>query len=179
MKVVHITTGLGTGGSEVMLYKLLSAQNRDKIDSTVISLIDRGTLGSNIATLGIPVYTLGMKRGQATLGDVSRLAKIMRSLNPDIIQGWMYHGNLAALLATSFLGFKVPVLWNIRASQTVLKNQKLSTAATIWLGGKLSHFSAKIINNSHASAIAHQSLGYLFSKTIVIPNGFDTDAMCN
>jgi glycosyltransferase involved in cell wall biosynthesis len=99
----------------------------------------------------------------------------IRQIKPDLIQGWMYHGNLAAQLGAALAPARVPVLWNIRGSHFVLKGQKFATAATIWLTAKLSGLPAKIINNSAASALGHEELlGYKAARRVVIPNGFDT-----
>ena len=57
----------------MMLYKLLSRINRERFAPVVISLIDRGTFGDRIEALGIPVYTIGMKRGIPTPATIGRL----------------------------------------------------------------------------------------------------------
>ena len=102
MKIVYVTTGLYTGGAERMLYNLLFKINRDSFSPIVVSLIDRGTWGDRIEALGIPVYTLDMKRGVPTPRAFWRLIQIIRQVKPDLIQGWMYHGNLAAQIASVF-----------------------------------------------------------------------------
>jgi len=105
-----------------------------------------------------------------------RLIRLVRNLRPDVIQGWMYHANLAAQLAGALNTGPVPVVWNIRGSSYVLRNEKPLTAATIWLGAKLSKLPVKIINNSKVSAVEHeQRLAYCAEKRHIIPNGFDTD----
>ena len=48
VKVVHVITGLNTGGAEMMLYKLISAMDRAVFDCEVISLTDIGPTGKNI-----------------------------------------------------------------------------------------------------------------------------------
>src|SRR4028118_1179398 len=93
---VHIITGLTTGGAEMMLYKLLSKIDRERFSPVVISLMDRDPLGERIEALGIPVYTLGMKQGSLpTPNMIGKLLKIVGEIKPDLIQGWMYHANLA------------------------------------------------------------------------------------
>lgn len=48
MKITHIITGLNTGGAERALYNLLNGGLAEKFDSCVISLMDEGTIGSQI-----------------------------------------------------------------------------------------------------------------------------------
>lgn len=106
IRICHIITGLSTGGAEMMLYKLLSGTDRTRFESSVISLIDKGTLGERIEALGIPVYTLGMPRGWPHPSGLVRLVRLVRRLRPDLLQGWMYHGNLAASWLGSVGGYR-------------------------------------------------------------------------
>jgi len=173
-RIIHIITGLSTGGAEMMLYKLLHSMNRDRFESIVISLRDEGTLGKTINQEGFTVHTLDMKAGSPSLKAAWRLRRIIRSIKPDLIQGWMYHGNLAAFISRVFLDKKVPVLWNIRHSVYNLQYEKKGTAQVIKLGAMLSKRTAKIIYNARVSAQQHQALGYAPNRTVIIPNGFDT-----
>ncbi|MBN3883582.1 MAG: glycosyltransferase [Nostoc sp.] len=175
MKIIYIITGLYTGGAEVMLYKLLSRIDRERFNPVVISLMDRGIWGDRIATLGIPVYTIGIKEGKPKLANIWRLIHIVRQLQPDLIQGWMYHGNLAAQFARLFLFKQVSVLWNIRHSLYSLDLEKPRTTIIIKLSAQFSNSATKIIYNSQNSARQHEKSGYCIKKTCVIPNGFETD----
>lgn len=174
MKILHLITDLDTGGAEMMLVRLLSQLDRDRFQPTVVSLMDCGRLGDRLAELQIPLHTLNLRAGKPSLASISRLARLVNQLNPDLIQGWMYHGNLAAQLAGFLARRFTPVLWNIRQSLYSLKYEKTSTATLIRLGAWLSSCPARIIYNSHTSARHHEHLGYRVSKTLVIPNGFDT-----
>jgi glycosyltransferase involved in cell wall biosynthesis len=174
-KILHLTTGLGMGGAEKMLYNLLSKTNRHQFEPIVLSLIDRGVWGDRISALDIPVHTLEMKSSKPTLAEIWRLFSVVHQLQPDLIQGWMYHGNLAAQI-TKISHFKsVPIIWNIRHSIYSLTYEKATTAAVIKVLASLSSFSEKIIYNSHIGASQHKQLGYAAAKTKVIPNGFDTE----
>ncbi len=177
MKIVYVSTGIGTGGAQIMLYHLLSRINRERFSPVVISLMDHGIIGDRIAALDIPIYTIGMKQGKPTLASIWRLVHTIREINPDLIQGWMYHGNLAAQLANFvfvFIGQK-PVLWGIHHSITALKSETKLTQLIIKLGAFLSPYVEKIIFVSKNSKVQHEALNYSIDKTCVIPNGFDTD----
>jgi glycosyltransferase involved in cell wall biosynthesis len=175
MKILFVSTGLETAGAEIMLYKLLSKIDREQFEPVVISLMDRGTLGEHIEALDIPVHTIGMKPGKPTIAAFWRLITIIRHLKPDLIQGWMYHGNLAAQLASVFcLPKRIPVFWSIHSSIDSLAYEKKLTAAIIRLGSYLSKFTTKVIFVSRISKSQHESLGYDRGNSCVIPNGFDT-----
>jgi len=98
---------------------------------------------------------------------------------PDLLVGWMYHGNVAASLVRPFLpkvgGRKVPVVWNVRHSADDMKQEKRLTAALIRGGKWWAPGTARIVFNSHHSARRHQSFGYPEEKTAVVPNGFDCE----
>jgi len=158
MKILHIISGLPTGGAEMMLYKFLSVIDRDIFEPVVISLTDYGSLGNNIKKLNIPVYKMEMTAGFPNPFKVWRFIKLIRKINPELIQGWMYHGNLAALLAKWVLPNYVPLLWNIRHTPDDLKKEKSTTARVIRLGARLSAQPDQIIYNSKVSAQKHSNL---------------------
>ncbi len=176
LKVVllYITTGLFTGGAERMLYNLLSRINRLRFEPIVVSLVDRGTFGDRIEALGIPVYTIGMKRGMPTPAAILRLIRTVRQLKPDLIQGWMYHGNLAAQLARVFFSPKIPVLWSIHYSLDSLASDKKMTQAIIRFSSIISQNTNQIAFVSKNSQLQHEALKYCSENSCVIPNGFDT-----
>jgi len=176
MKIIHLITSLQTHGAQMMLLKVLSGMDRRRFASVVVSLTEGGAMAEQFAALGVPVYSLGLKAGLPTPAACLRLIRLFRQVEPDLIQGWMYHGNLAATLGAMFLKLQTPVLWNIRGSSYELRKEKPATAAVIWLGGKLSHLPRRIINNSLTSARQHEeALGYRADRRVIIANGFDTE----
>lgn len=172
--IIYITTGLSTGGAERMLYNLLSRINQQRFYPAVISLIDRGTWGDRIESLGIPVYTVGIKPGMATPAALWKLVRLVRQLQPDLIQGWMYHGNLAAQFASAFSLLNTPVLWSIHHSISSLESEKSLTVKIIKLCAHLSRLTTQVVFVSQASKLQHEALSYSRQNNCVIPNGFDT-----
>jgi glycosyltransferase involved in cell wall biosynthesis len=173
LKIVHIIGDLRTGGAEAMLCKLLSGMDRRRFDPVVISLRNRGDLGTQMKDLKVPVHVIGMS-GVPTLNKLWRLIRLVKQLEPDVIQGWMYHGNLAAQLTGAFSGKEIPVVWNIRQSNYSLKDEKPLTAAMIWLNARLSGLPTKLVNNSKESArLYEEKLSFNGDKWVIIPNGFD------
>jgi glycosyltransferase involved in cell wall biosynthesis len=177
MRVMHVITGLSTGGAETMLLKLLSASS-GSMEHVVVSLGNEGTIGPRIAALGIPVHCLGLKRNVPNPFRALSILPLARRIGPQLIQGWMYHGNLMASMAAQALRKnarrqKPPVLWNIRQTVYDLGRERWLTARLIRLGARLSAGPATIIYNSQTSASQHESLGYRAEKRVIIPNGFD------
>ena len=105
MRVLHVITGLHTGGAETMLSKLVSRQNRERFELEVICLQPNGPIGERIAAMGIPVRSLEMRSATGTFSAIGKLAGWLRRSRPDIVQTWMYHadlvGGIAARIALS------------------------------------------------------------------------------
>ncbi len=172
--VVHIITGLDTGGAERSLYSLLSGGLSALHQSHVISLANAGTFGAKILALGVPVHCIGLAPGRPTPAALLRLRRIVRAIRPDLIQGWMYHGNLAASGARVMAIGKPALLWNIRHSLHAIANDKPGTRAVIRAGKLVSRQPDCILYNSHVSRAQHEAFGYHAAHGAVIPNGFDT-----
>lgn len=173
--ILHLITDLFTGGAEMMLYKLMSATDRRYFNPVVVSLMDYGILGKRIEALGVPIYAIGMSQGRPNLYSLWRLVRLVYNLRPALIQGWMYHANLAALFASRFTRGHIPVLWNIRQSLYDINAEKRMTAMLIRLSARLSLKPRWIIYNSSVSANQHEQMGFAARRREVIPNGFDCD----
>ena len=172
IKVVHIITDLCAGGAQMMLYKLLTLSDRNLFDPVVISLMDKGRLSDRIEALDVPVYAIEISSDKPSIGSISRLISTVRQLQPDLLQGWLSHGNIAAQLAGIFL--LKPVLWNVRHLALSKLDAKARTLKISQLLAYLSYLPQKIIYNSKLGAYQHEQIGYRKNKTIIIANGFDT-----
>lgn len=177
MRVLHIITSLSTGGAERALFNLLSGGLGTKDDTAVLSLTGEGSFGLRIRNLGIPVHTLDIRGSLPSPKMFVRLRNILRHFQPDLIQGWMYHGNLVA----SFSGWLAPsnpkVVWNIRHSLYSLKTEKTSTRQVIRVNRFISSYPDAIIYNSCVAREQHQSFGFSSDKAKIIGNGFDTQLL--
>lgn len=158
-----------------MLYKLLGAMDEERYDQAVVVLMDHAVYGPKIEALGVPVHALEMRQGKPSFEAVRKLRAIVREFAPDLVQGWMYHGNLAALLARATLKTKPIVCWNIRQTLYDIDKEKRLTKAVIKFGSWLSRKPDTIIYNSRVSATQHEEQGYCDAVRKIIPNGFDAD----
>lgn len=174
VKVCHIITGLGTGGAEHMLLKLVRAMP-DEFEHVVVSLMDEGSMGAAIREAGAVVHTLGLRRGSLNARALISLRQILQRHSPDLLQGWMYHGNFVAQLARRVSPGRPPVVWTVRQSLHDIANEKRTTWILIQLGAVLSRGVPAIIYNSRTSAKHHEELGYRSGATVVIPNGFEVE----
>lgn len=169
MRIAHVITGLGAGGAEAMLHRLVAAQRRQVV--RVVSLMDTGPVGAKIQALGVPVAALGMSRGRPAPSALLRLVSLLRRDRPDLVQTWMYHADLLGGIAARIAG--IPVIWGIRHDR-LRSDDKALTRLTRRLCAALSRWiPERVICNSEAARRTHAAVGYAARKLVVVPNGFD------
>jgi glycosyltransferase involved in cell wall biosynthesis len=168
--IAHLITGLERGGAEHMLAQLVARMDRDRFRSVVISLTDAGPMAAVIAESGIPVHALNVRRGMSVLGAVPRLRRTLREFRPDILQTWLYHADMLGLAAHQ-LGFAPHLLWNVRCTDSLGANAPRRLLA--WCSGRPD----AVVVNSLAGQQFHAGLGYHPRRWMMLPNGFDTDAL--
>jgi glycosyltransferase involved in cell wall biosynthesis len=174
-RVLHTITSTTMGGAQMMLYRLLAGGDRDRCAASVLSLLGPGPIGERIAALDIPLRTLGMRQKRPLSVPAVSLIRAARSIEADVIQGWMYHGNLTASICALLSGRRTPVIWNVRHSIHDIGHENRLTRGIIRAGAALSSSPRAIIYNARVSAEQHERLGYDPAKTLVIPNGFDCE----
>lgn len=170
-KVMHLLPAFDTGGAERALVRLLGGGLADEFDSHVVSMRGDGAMREAFMAVGASVHLLGA-RGPAALP--WELASLGRRIGFQIVQGWMYHANFAASVLSPVLK-PVATLWNIRQSLDDIGGDKFLTRQMIRVGRALSGHPDKILYNSARSAQQHHAFGYRADKSLVIPNGFETD----
>ncbi len=175
MHIVHVITSLYPGGAQSALCRLCmhDATNRH----TVVTMIGGGDYESLLEEHGIAVSSLWMsgKRKTGSLRAMARLWKLLRKLQPDLVQTWMYHPDLLGGLCARLSGIRV--CWGIRHTTLESGNSATSTMLIARLCAWLSAWvPCRIICCAHEAAHIHQQLGYARDKTLVIPNGYDLSA---
>jgi glycosyltransferase involved in cell wall biosynthesis len=99
----------------------------------------------------------------------------LRRLKPDVVQGWMYHGNLVASAVRPFR--RCRLYWGIRQALGALDRESPSTNRLIRFEARLSNRPDGIIYNSMRARRDHEDVGYSAAKGMVVPNGFDTERL--
>jgi glycosyltransferase involved in cell wall biosynthesis len=157
MKLGILITGLGTGGAENHLLKLLP---RVKFDKFVISLTNENSIGKEIEKKGIKVYYLGMTKWNL-FSTWLKVRKIIRDEKPDVLDTYLIHANILG----RFVGAKKVVnsVRNDYSDMVFLKFLDRITKRRVSL----------YTPNSNALKTYLHSLGVKDSKIKVIPNGID------
>jgi glycosyltransferase involved in cell wall biosynthesis len=173
LTILYVTSGLGLGGAETMLLRITSNLHRRGHSQHVASLTGRGALASALEACGVPVTDLAARSTFGAIAATLRLRRLINRIAPDVVQGWMYHGNLAA----TFAHLTAPQLsarrlyWNLRASNMDGRRYGGVVAWNAWL----SRFPDTIVANSKAGADFHIAQGFCGRRIEIVPNGIDTE----
>lgn len=171
LRVVHIITGLGQGGAEAVLLRLVSNASRD--EHIVISMTDGGVYQKHLEKAGIKVHCMNMKPGSMSPTSFWRLRGKLSELKPDVVQTWMYHADFVGGMAARMAGIKA-IAWCVRNSGYELQKSSRSSYILARYFYPLSRFvPRKIIYCAELARRRHEEWGYHHSKGVVIQNGYD------
>lgn len=173
IKVLHVTTTFGVGGSEGNLARLVCNMDKTRFSNTVVAMSRRFLVPERVKQEGIPCTSLGMRPAVSSSISLMRLLRIVRQVRPHILQTWMYHADLVGLLAAKLTG--VPVIaWNIRCSLMQTRS-RWSSALVRRALIPLSGIPDVVITNSQSGLRAHQALGYRPRTWMWIPNSVELE----
>lgn len=172
MRIIHIITGLNEGGVQAILFSICKKDSKQ--EHIIISMDDGGKYGIMLSNLGLKVYNLNINPNRIRLNDFRKLAAILKSCQPDLIQTWMYHADFFGGITSRLLGFK-NIFWCIHNSHLSFFESKISTILIFRINSFLSKIiPKKIIYCAEKSKIIHEHNGFAKHKSIVINNGYDT-----
>lgn len=171
--VLHVISGLRTGGAETMLVALCGALLARGLPQHVVSLTGDGPNAAALERLGVTVHRLAPRGASGSAVAVFHLARLIRRLRPAVVQGWLYHGDLFAAGAHRLAGAPRDVLlaWGLRNSDI----DHARYGRLLALGRRLSGWPGLVVSNSRAGADFHRAEGYRPRRLAIIPNGIDTE----
>ena len=173
MKIVHIITGLNDGGAEHTLFKICKHDKFNK--HIVISLTGSGKYLTLLRKLEIKVYNL--EANFLSIYKFFSLIRLLRLLNPNVVQTWLVHADFIGGIAARFAGIQ-NIIWNIRYSNLERGKAKLTTVLIIKILSKLSFFIPKlIVTVSKKARKIYEIEGYDKKKFVLIPNGYDLSSL--
>lgn len=169
-------SGLNTGGAECFLAALAPRLAARGVDQRVASLSGDGPIAGRLEASGIALDLLDLRGPLKAPTGLLRLATVLRRYSPHVIQGWMYHGDLAATLASIISHSSRSLLcWGVRCSNTDFGNYRRQLRFVVRACARLSGRADLVIANSHAGMSVHAAIGYAPREWAVIHNGIDGD----
>jgi glycosyltransferase involved in cell wall biosynthesis len=170
-----VITGLGRGGAEMMLAKLLTRLPGLRVQSRVLSLEPGGDLARDIRALGVEVTEVDL-RGRGLLRGLLDVRRWIAAQPTDVVQTWMYHGDLIGGAAARAAGVR-GVVWDIQAGWFDPESTKPATRWVIKLCSWSSRLiPARIVCCGRRTLEVHREAGYAADRLEVIPNSADLSA---
>ncbi len=172
IRICHLINHLEPGGAERALVNLVGQLNPQRFSNEVVTLTEPGWFARELASAGVPVNDLGMRRGTPTLSGLYALIRHLRKSQPTILQTWMYHSDLAGTIASRFVP-NVRLVWNVRCSDIVMHPGQKRLRSIVWLLARLSRKPDAVIANSESGLRFHAEIGFHPRRWEKIVNGVD------
>ncbi|NNM33677.1 MAG: glycosyltransferase, partial [Gemmatimonadetes bacterium] len=169
IKILHIISGLRTGGAEIMLCRTLEQSDPSVFSHRVVSLRGRGALGDRVER-SCDLRAMDFKGPRLPL-EFGRLVREIRRFEPDIIQTWLCHGTVFGSAAASLAG-SAKLVWTIHTGMADASRVKRSIRfLTRGLAAVSGFVPDQIVACSKTAAERHSELGFSTDRMTVIPNG--------
>jgi glycosyltransferase involved in cell wall biosynthesis len=176
-KILYVTAGLRGGGAEAMLARLATARPGIADEITIVSLLPAEAHMARLDAAGVEVVELRFDRAGGIVTGLFKLARLIAARRPGIVQGWMYHGDLAALIALALSGRRrrTHLIWSIRCSAMDWRSYGLGLSLVVKTCALLSRWPDVVTANSVVGLKSHLAAGYHPRRAQVIANGIDID----
>lgn len=172
--MVHVITNFaGVGGAEMMLARL-TQYTEHQYQHVIISLMKTSKVYQSTLERCHSYHALGWN-GVNTLGTIKKLRALLKQLQPNSVQCWMYHANAFTSLSVLGLSQKPKVVWGIHHSLASPKDESMSTKIALGLSKVLSKQPSAIVYCAHSSLQQHRDFGFQNPNQHVIPNGVFLD----
>lgn len=166
IRLAFCVTDLDPGGAERMLVELVCRLDPARWEPEVICLGRRGVLNERLEGAGVAVHCLGSRR-RAVAGTLVRLRRVLKRSSPSLLQTWLYHANVAGVLAGRWAGIPAIVTGVRVAEQRGGCRHALERFCGRWAR-------RHICVSQDVAAHARKRTRLDPAKIRVIPNGVDT-----
>lgn len=168
-----LVRSLNQGGAQRQLVALACGLRARGWDVSVALFYTGDRWEEELRHAGVALYDLRKRGRWDVLAFLFRLGRLLRIERPTILHGYLPVPNLLAVLLRP-LSPGTRIVWGVRASNMDLRHYDWLTRLTFFLACRTAFLADLIIVNSHAGLDYHIAHGYPSQKTLVIPNGIDT-----
>ncbi len=166
IRVLLVISNLEYGGAQRQVVELSNNLDRQRFDVHVCSLSDYVPLGAEIRDASIRLHVI-QKRHKFDVTVIPRLARLLKSLEVDIVHSYLFDAEIAVRLAGRMAG-SAAIVGSERNADYHLKRRQLAAYRLTRRCVDL------IIANSQAGAdFSSRTLGYDPSMYRVVHNGVD------
>ena len=172
LRVAHLISGLGRGGAETSLLRLILDTHRT-LQHHVVCMTDVSEMAGAIENAGARVTVLGATRGVLNPILLLSATRALLTESPDVVHAWMWHAAaLSSMCRISARIRSIPCVWGIRSSLDSGR-RSLSTRIAIAYARASSWYPHAIVFNSQRSRAQHAFAGFCMEHASVIHNGID------
>ncbi|MGC1275955.1 MAG: glycosyltransferase [Planctomycetaceae bacterium] len=167
-RIAFCITELDPGGAEGQFVRLVTSIDRRLFNPEVVCLSGRGELVEPLEDAAIPVTCLEA-RHRFDLGVVARLNRHFRRSQPDLVQTFLFHANIAGRFAARRAGVR-RVVSGIRVAERRRRQ--------LWCDRLTDRLVDRHVCVSYAVAKYAANVGGLpAEKLVVIPNAIDAERL--
>lgn len=173
--IAHVIVGLTADGAQRSLQQLIT-HSCHQFDHRVYCLGPPTPLSQSLSDAGIAVHCFPISRLNpiSWLLTLWRLRQVLAAEHAQLIQGWMYLGNVVASLLSKFSGHTGHLCWNVRSDVTDLGAESWTTRWALRIASWDSMQPDLVIYNSHAAQSSHAQFGFAQIPDRVIVNGVES-----
>lgn len=169
LRILHVITNYaGAGGAEKMLSRVV--ESTPQCEHAIVALMGFSDLYQQTLMQCIQHEQLRWNLINS-FSVIWQLKSLIDEIQPDVIQGWMYHGNVFASVASRLSRCKPPVAWGIRHSLDAPQEESVSTKVALKLSQWLSSWPDTVAYCAYSAQEKHEQLGFHAQRSVVIPNG--------
>jgi len=169
MKILHVITNYaGAGGAERALSRVVAGNPQH--EHVIVALMGFSTLYQDTLQRCPGSVALGWNLIN-TVPVLWRLKCLITEIQPDAIQGWMYHANVFASMVRPWLRHQPPLYWGIRHSLDSPDEESRSTKVALRLSKWLSREPDVVVYCAQSGLEKHAQFGFKPRQSLVIPNG--------
>jgi len=166
--VVLVIDSLRYGGAERQVVELANNMDPDRFDVHVCTLLDNVPLGSKLRNSEHRLHTI-VKKNKVDFTVVPRLARLLKSLNADIVHSYLFAPDIASRLAGRLARTELIIGSERSANYLVGKRQKIAYRLT------RACVDVIIANSKTGAQFNSKMFGHPASDYRVVYNGVDTE----
>jgi glycosyltransferase involved in cell wall biosynthesis len=174
IRILFLIRSFERGGAERQLIELMRGMDKSRFDVTVATFYPGGGLLPEVLCIpGVKYICLEKKGRWDVAAFLVRLRRVLKTLRPQIVHGYLAVANELTIFARCSVGSKA--VWGVRASMLETHESYWRVTILSKIASLLSRFSHLIISNSTAGLKFHAKNGYPRKRMEVVPNGIDSN----